>query len=88
MGGPWKLEGMGLDPPPAPEPEPELPTRPPDRVRPGVAVQYTWTEGSNVRNLSPLDRHLLGFSFGDFTQTHPHDAAPRRLWLPYQGDRS
>lgn len=84
---PWKLEDLGLDPPPTPEPEPALPSPPPDCVRPGVAVEYMWTDGTNIMNLSPLDRHLLNFSFGDFKQTHPHDAAPKRLWMPFMGDR-
>lgn len=85
-GRPWKLEDVGLNP--LPTPEHVLPSRPPDRVCPGTAVEYMWTDGSNVMNLSPLDRHLLGFSFGEFTQTHPHDAEPRKLWLPYMEDRS
>lgn len=60
-----------------PEPAPDGPPR--QIVRDGVMVRFNPDmDYSEVMALHPLDRALLGFSFGDFTQTHPHDA-PKRI---------
>jgi hypothetical protein len=69
---------------PQPEPAQEWrPHKPIDQVVPGRMVSMTFTESTDVFQLSPLDRHALGVSFGDYTAVHPHDERRPRLWLPY-----
>src|SRR5262245_232882 len=67
----------------APEPQPS-PPKPPDRLLPGVLLQYTFNDGRTVDNLSLIDRKLMDFSHGNYTRTHPHDERGSTFhWSPY-----
>jgi len=61
------------EPPPPPEPAP--PRAPEFLLNDGVMLKWTGPLSYEAAmRLHPLDRALMGFSFGDFERTHPHDA--------------
>lgn len=81
-GRPWNFTPEGTDSP-APEPQPE-PQKPVPVLAPGMKVEFDIIHGRSVLGIHPLDRALLGISFGNFEQTHPYDTERHsRLWMPY-----